>query len=285
MATMKKGKAMAKPKLKKAQSGGYNDTSGKKKIGPALGIGIPVTGMVAAGANMIKNAVKRRKAAKAEEEKKKATEAAKKMTMKKAGGVAKYKMGGMKKYQPGGGTGRLEGPLPEFAARQVSDYSKKNPIPDVGFVAPNDDRGVFGNKIANKYRDPKYSFHHQATNEFYNDNKDLYNKDIDAYYKKMDATRPAVMKEIEKRKAVANDRITMTPRPAVPIQKRGGAAKATYKTGGMVNPNAKVSALKKAGSNGVKSGVNPKATAAKKATGKTGGISKAPRTAKPKKNK
>lgn len=384
---MKKGKATAKPKLKKAQSGGYNDTSGKNKIGPAIGIGIPVTGMVAAGATMIKNAVKRRKERKAEEEKKKAKEAAKKMTMKKTGGVAKYKTGGIKKYQPGGGTGRLEGPLPEFAARQVSDYSDKFPIPSKQFVAPADDSRMFGKDRANNYRDPKYSFHHQATNEFYNDNKDLYGSDRDAYYKKMDATRPAVMKEIEKRKAVANDRITMTPRPAVPIQKRGGATNAkykkgglvkaqdgksiksnkvrtldmnyfgpsratvsktrrdgttvtksintnqgyaptasktktvtdakgnttsstkdmgwnkalrkqeriskkvgrnpedVYKTGGMVNPNAKVSVLKKAGSNGVKSGVNPKATAAKKATGRTGGTSKAPRTAKPRKNK
>ena len=67
--------------------------------------------------------------------------------------------------------------------------------------------------------------------------------------------------------------------------KTGGAAKATYKTGGMVNPNAKVSALKKAGSKGVKPNVNPKATPAKRATGRTGGTSTAPRTAKPKKNK
>lgn len=293
MATMKKTtKTTAKPKLKKAQAGGYNDTSGKKKLGPALGIGIPVTGMVAAGANMIKNAVKRRKEKKASEERKlklqstikaareKATNAPK--SVKKKGGVAKYRTGGIKKYQPGGGTGRMEGPLPEFAARQVADYGSKNPIPAARFVAPNDDRGVFGNKVANKYRDPNYSFHHQATNEFYNDNKDLYGSDIDAYYKKMDATKPAVMKEIEKRKAVANDRITMTPRPAVPIQKRGGATKAKYKTGGMVNPNAKVSKQTKPGSKGVKPNVNPKATAAKRATGRVGGTSKAPRTAKPK---
>jgi hypothetical protein len=62
-------------------------------------------------------------------------------------------------------------------------------------------------------------------------------------------------------------------------------APTTMKTGGMVNPNAKISALKKAGSKGVKSGVNPKAKATGKATGKTGGISKAPKGAAPKKNK
>lgn len=58
---------------------------------------------------------------------------------------------------------------------------------------------------------------------------------------------------------------------------------ATFKTGGVVNPNAKVSAIKSAGSKGVKSGVNPKASAQKAARGKVGGISKAPKTASPSK--
>ena len=55
-----------------------------------------------------------------------------------------------------------------------------------------------------------------------------------------------------------------------------------YKTGGMVNSNAKVSALKSAGSHGVKSGVNPKAAASKVAKGRVGGTSSAPKTAVPK---
>jgi hypothetical protein len=55
-----------------------------------------------------------------------------------------------------------------------------------------------------------------------------------------------------------------------------------YKTGGMVNSNAKVSALKSAGSHGVKSGVNPKVTASKVAKGRAGGTSTAPKTAVPK---
>jgi hypothetical protein len=55
------------------------------------------------------------------------------------------------------------------------------------------------------------------------------------------------------------------------------------KTGGMVNPNAKLQAAKSAGSKGVKSGVNPKAVAAKKATGKSsGGVDTPPKTAVPK---
>ena len=54
-----------------------------------------------------------------------------------------------------------------------------------------------------------------------------------------------------------------------------------FKTGGMVNSNAKVSALKSAGSKGVKSGVNPKAAASKVARGRVGGTSSAPKTAVP----
>ena len=59
-------------------------------------------------------------------------------------------------------------------------------------------------------------------------------------------------------------------------------ARPIMKTGGMVNSNAKVSALKSAGSHGVKSGVNPKAAASKVARGRVGGTSSAPKTAVPK---
>lgn len=60
------------------------------------------------------------------------------------------------------------------------------------------------------------------------------------------------------------------------------AKKATVmKTGGMINANAKVSALKSAGSKGVKSNVNPKASASKKAKGRPG-KSTAPKGAIPK---
>ena len=57
--------------------------------------------------------------------------------------------------------------------------------------------------------------------------------------------------------------------------------KATYKTGGMVNPNASVSVAKVSKGRPTKS-TEPKSVI-KKPTGKTGGISKAPKTAKPKK--
>lgn len=58
-----------------------------------------------------------------------------------------------------------------------------------------------------------------------------------------------------------------------------------YKTGGVVNPNSKVSAAKSASSRGVKSGVNTKASASKSATRYTGGKSTAPRAAAPRKGR
>jgi len=70
------------------------------------------------------------------------------------------------------------------------------------------------------------------------------------------------------------------------IKRYGSEEKArevgAMKTGGMVNPNAKLQAAKSAGSKGVKSGVNPKAAASKVAKGRSGGTSAAPKTALPK---
>jgi hypothetical protein len=66
-----------------------------------------------------------------------------------------------------------------------------------------------------------------------------------------------------------------------PRLKKGGSMK-KMKTGGMVNSNSKVTALKSAGSKGVKSGVNTKVSASKVAKGRTGGTSSAPKTATPK---
>lgn len=60
----------------------------------------------------------------------------------------------------------------------------------------------------------------------------------------------------------------------------GGGKK--MKTGGMVNSNTKVQAAKVAGTKGVKSGVNPKASASSVAKGRSGGTSVAPKTAMPK---
>jgi hypothetical protein len=65
-----------------------------------------------------------------------------------------------------------------------------------------------------------------------------------------------------------------------------GAAGATagkkMKTGGMTNANAAVKKQTVPGSKGVMSGENPKASASKVAKGRSGGTSKAPKTAVPK---
>lgn len=61
----------------------------------------------------------------------------------------------------------------------------------------------------------------------------------------------------------------------------GTAGKKRYKTGGMVNSNTKVSALKVAGTKGTKSGVNSKVSASKVAKGRSGGTSTAPKKANP----
>jgi hypothetical protein len=66
-----------------------------------------------------------------------------------------------------------------------------------------------------------------------------------------------------------------------PQGKKGMVVKTTYKTGGMVNSNTKVQADKTPGSKGVKSGINTKVSASKKAKGKVGGISTAPKKATP----
>jgi hypothetical protein len=71
------------------------------------------------------------------------------------------------------------------------------------------------------------------------------------------------------------------PMPKTARAQNGGTTK-KMKTGGMVNANANLVATKSAGSKGVKPGVNPKAAASKRATGRVGGTSAAPKTALPK---
>jgi hypothetical protein len=63
--------------------------------------------------------------------------------------------------------------------------------------------------------------------------------------------------------------------------KKGGAIK-KMKTGGMVNSNSTVQAIKAAGSKGVKSGINTKVSASNTAKGRVGGTSSAPKSAIPK---
>jgi hypothetical protein len=100
------------------------------------------------------------------------------------------------------------------------------------------------------------------------------------------ATRPASKGyDAYKKAAIERAGSEEAARGAGYIKQKGGSSNtntAKYKTGGMVNPNAKLQAAKVAGSKGVKSGVNPKAAASKVAKGRSGGTSAAPKTAIPK---
>jgi hypothetical protein len=79
-------------------------------------------------------------------------------------------------------------------------------------------------------------------------------------------------------------RTTYTPGVRVGSQSvnSDGSISQSMKTGGMVNANASIKKQTVPGSKGVKSGVNPRATASKVARGRVGGISTAPKTASPK---
>lgn len=81
----------------------------------------------------------------------------------------------------------------------------------------------------------------------------------------------------EKRQSARETKATMRY-----VKKNGSGLE--MKTGGMVNPNAKVSAAKAASTKGVKSGVNTAVSAAKKASGKSVGKVNTP-VAKPKMKK
>jgi hypothetical protein len=96
-------------------------------------------------------------------------------------------------------------------------------------------------------------------------------------YKKTGANRPYAVED-ETFNRIDREEFQRSPKI---FKKKGGATKTTYKTGGMVNANAKLQAAKSAGSKGVKSGVNPKAAASKVAKGKVGGVSKVPKAAMP----
>jgi hypothetical protein len=163
---------------------------------------------------------------------------------------AKYKMGGAKKYQKGGTPFQEYMKTPGAVASDTTFNKQNTPNLSGRTNIPSNPKlkdafeKTFGMDVFSRSV-PDYIWESAPT-----DNR---RQNFDEYHRRMGPNRA-----------------------------KGGTAKATYKTGGMVNPNAKVSKQTVPGSKGVKSGVNPKATAAKKATGRTGGTSKAPRTAKPK---
>lgn len=77
--------------------------------------------------------------------------------------------------------------------------------------------------------------------------------------------------------------IINSPARPIPYQKNGGSTKKTYKTGGMVNANAKITAGKKATgkSGGITKAISKVAVKSASPKGKVGGTSKAPKDASP----
>jgi hypothetical protein len=108
---------------------------------------------------------------------------------------------------------------------------------------------------------------------------------VEAMYKAKGEKMPTTKKTLNYVKKKGSGYIAPTKGEAPKGFVNGRTAKRstmTYKTGGMVNPNADLQAGKSAGSKGVKSGVNPKAAASKVARGRVGGTSAAPKKAIPK---
>jgi hypothetical protein len=97
------------------------------------------------------------------------------------------------------------------------------------------------------------------------------------FTKDPNAPSPTVKQTKKKKRMLSKDSSTKNEIPN-PISKDIPKKK----TGGMVNSNAKVFADNIPGSNGVKSGVNPKASASTKPGGRVGGTSTAPKDATPK---
>jgi hypothetical protein len=170
--------------------------------------------------------------------------------------MKKYGKGGPtepEKTQPKGETTKSESPAAPAATSSASRSSQ------------------LGSMTGKQYRQEKRGVKREAKLERIKSGKQ--GDRVDNVIKAVGAGAEAVANVTD---AVNSVRGGMTPR-----QKMGGRTKSTYKTGGMVNSNAKVSALKSAGSKGVKSGVNLKAAVSKIAKGRVGGTSTAPKKAVP----
>jgi hypothetical protein len=204
-----------------------------------------------------------------------------------AGGIGAYgaykklkkeQKGGITKYQGGGST----------QSKKMADLAKRGagPVP-----AKTTDGGAKWSKNTKDPKGKKYQMgggssvtpvpgmtkSQAKAEEFYDKNPSVRTY-TNEYTGKKIPTGPMTKKEYQDAAMRAADTYESNMGPKL---KKGGAMK-KMKTGGMVNPNAKMQADKTAGSKGVKSGVNPKAAASKVARGRSGGTSTAPKTATPK---
>jgi hypothetical protein len=187
-------------------------------------------------------------------------------TMMQKGGVKKMQKGGTKKSLPKAQDGKEY----DRNIKRKMDADK-----ELEYISNPNQPGMSSNPINTMYGSagrtsifegaPKYL----KVRSPYATDADMagYDKEIAEFYKKNPNIKPYVG--------------SLKTKPVTEIKKKGGATKKKMKTGGMVNSNSKVSALASAGSKGVKSGVNPKASASKVAKG-PGKRSSSPKTEIPK---
>jgi hypothetical protein len=174
----------------------------------------------------------------------------------------------MKKYQDGGtGMGKLEQKVRKAAGYTVSDNSS----------------GPMNSTVAEKTKKNGTRKFVETTNipggpSSRQTSKTNKSKGIDNYkYVQKDKNGKVIDRTVDNIKKGEE-----TPKKGIYFSKGGMVKK--YKTGGMVNSNASIKKQTVPGSKGIKSGVNPKATASKVAKGRSGGTSVAPKKAIPSKN-
>jgi hypothetical protein len=282
-----------KTKMKKYQKGGVSETGYDKRpgrIGQILGgVGAATIGTVGAIANK-----RRAKKLKAQEEadKKAAEKEAKSSTtkeMKRGGTMKKMQKGGAKKplrKAQNGDTIIGTPSLKDVGVKNVyqgplnkSDYENLNKLYPVNNYSPRVESTVMAPRVLQKDKSvmgPKARMSQSSGNEYMRNRAANYlrsGKILDNDGENVYAPSEKELYSVEGKKRGGTKKS---------IMKKGGTMKTKMKTGGMVNSNSKVSALKVAGSKGVKSGVNPKAAASKVAKGRSGGTSTAPITAVPK---
>lgn len=206
----------------------------------------------------------------------------KKLKEKKKGGAAKYQKGGSAPHGPGSMT---HGTVPPMVNEQAKPQKPK-PQRTKSQVPKGWEDGKTAKRSTKRYQMgggssvtpvPGMTKSQAKAEEFYDKNPSVRTY-TNEYTGKKIPTGPMTQQEYKQAAQRAADTYESNMGPKL---KKGGAMK-KMKTGGMVNPNAKLQAAKSAGSKGVKSGVNPKAAASKVARGRSGGTSTAPKTATPK---
>jgi hypothetical protein len=205
----------------------------------------------------------------------------KKLKKEQKGGITKYQGGGSAPHGPGSMT---RGTVPPMVNEKAKPQKPK-PQRTKSQVSKGWEDGKTAERSTKRYQMgggssvtpvPGMTKSQAKAEEFYDKNPSVRTY-TNEYTGKKIPTGPMTKKEYQDAAMRAADTYESNMGPKL---KKGGTTK-KMKTGGMVNPNAKLQAAKSAGSKGVKSGVNPKAAASKVARGRSGGTSAAPKKATP----